>query len=251
MHALAAPRFTHYAADLQQTRHAHPHGSLCLVLSGRVRERVGRHEVQVGPGHWCHKPPGIEHATDFGPQGACLLQWRLPEGWPEAEALSWRWGAGAGLFACLAQAAGDGLDSLDGLDGRMNQELLRDALQLLDSRPLPARAPPWWPRALEALQEGGSSVEAVAADCGVHRAHLVRVAQAQTGASPAALRQRARLARSLARLRLEPDLGLAELACLEGYADQAHFSRACRRWLGLSPARWRRAAACAPSAAAR
>jgi AraC family transcriptional regulator len=241
MSRLDAPQLVHYAPGLQQARHAHAQGSLCLILSGHLVERVGTHEVQVGAGHWCHKPAGVEHSTHFGPRGASLLQLALPPGLEESRAAPWRWGASVTLFSLLGSAAERGVDA----------ELLRDALLLLTGGTAPGRAPPWWPRALQSLQEGEARIDAVAAECGVHRAQLVRVAQAQSGASPVALRQRARLARSLARLQGEPGLSLAELAAAEGYADQAHFSRDCQRWLGLSPARWRRAAAGVPSTARR
>ena len=84
------------------------------------------------------------------------------------------------------------------------------------------------------------SIAAVAADCGVHRAQLVRVTQRLVGCTPVALRQRARLGRGLARLSREPGLALSDVALAGGFADQAHFNRECQRWLGQAPGRWRR-----------
>jgi AraC-like DNA-binding protein len=39
---------------------------------------------------------------------------------------------------------------------------------------------------------------------------------------------------------LEPTLTLTEIAAELGYADQAHFTRAFRRWTGESPSGYRR-----------
>ena len=38
----------------------------------------------------------------------------------------------------------------------------------------------------------------------------------------------------------DPELSVAEVAYELGYEDPANFGRACRRWFGVSPGKWRR-----------
>ena len=42
---------------------------------------------------------------------------------------------------------------------------------------------------------------------------------------------------------LYPELSVAEVAYVLGYEDPANFGRACRRWFGVSPGKWRARAA--------
>ena len=51
-------------------------------------------------------------------------------------------------------------------------------------------------------------------------------------------------------LMLEPDVSLRQIATDCGFADQAHFSRIFLRFVGVSPARWRRAVAAPPASMA-
>lgn len=44
----------------------------------------------------------------------------------------------------------------------------------------------------------------------------------------------------------DPDVSIAEVACLLGFSDQASFNRAFRRWTRESPGRWRRQRAATP-----
>lgn len=65
------------------------------------------------------------------------------------------------------------------------------------------------------------------------------------GASPKWVIQRARLQDALLALSAEAEVPLAELALRLGFCDQAHFSRCFRQHTGLTPQRYRRAAAVA------
>ncbi|MBU1353940.1 MAG: helix-turn-helix domain-containing protein [Gammaproteobacteria bacterium] len=96
------------------------------------------------------------------------------------------------------------------------------------------------PRAQEALHALAyvRTVGAAAHSLGVSERSLERLTQRATGRPP-------RFWRGLARVRrAAQELGtaqpLAEIAAEHGYADQAHFSRDCLRWLGQTPAALRR-----------
>lgn len=82
------------------------------------------------------------------------------------------------------------------------------------------------------------TVGAAALSLGVSERSLERLTQRATGQPP-------RFWRALARVRRAAQgLGTAqpliEIAADHGYADQAHFSRECLRWLGQTPASLRR-----------
>jgi AraC-like DNA-binding protein len=226
-------RLVHYAPGLRQPMHAHAEVSLCLLLDGRLCERVGRREISARAGQWCHKAAGVEHATAFGPEGATTLQIVLANRAALAPSLPWHWGSETPVTQLLWALLGGGRAAVD-------PEILLDLAALLAAGHRDPLAPPWWARAYEALCAGHAPIAAVAADCGVHRAQLVRVTQRLVGCAPVALRQRARLGRGLARLSREPGLALSDVALAGGFADQAHFNRECQRWLGQAPGRWRR-----------
>lgn len=87
------------------------------------------------------------------------------------------------------------------------------------------------------LRGGDSSVESVARDLGTSGRSLQRHLR-ELGYSYHALADEVRSA--TARLYLEqPDIAIAEVAYLLGFADQSTFNRAYKRWTGNSPARSR------------
>lgn len=96
------------------------------------------------------------------------------------------------------------------------------------------------PRAQEALQALAHirTVGAAAQSLGVSERSLERLTQRATGRPPRFWRALARVRR--AAQELDTARPLAEIAADHGYADQAHFSRDCLRWLGQTPAALRR-----------
>jgi AraC-like DNA-binding protein len=99
------------------------------------------------------------------------------------------------------------------------------------------------PRVQEALRTLAiaRNVAAAAQSLGVSERSLERLTQCATGQPPRFWRALARVRRAAQSLATAQPL--AEIAVDQGYADQAHFSRDCLRWLGLTPAALRRAPA--------
>lgn len=82
------------------------------------------------------------------------------------------------------------------------------------------------------------SIAEVARACDLSRSHFSRAFKATTGQTPHQWVLQYRLAQVVSLLRT--DRPIAEIAIGCGFADQSHLTRAFRRWMGISPAAWRR-----------
>lgn len=85
---------------------------------------------------------------------------------------------------------------------------------------------------LEVLATASSVTEA-AREIGVSARSLQRHVAAATGRTPVFWHRLGRMRRAGVGLSGAEDL--AELAAQHGFADQAHFTRECRHWFGMSP----------------
>ncbi|OLP59030.1 AraC family transcriptional regulator [Xaviernesmea oryzae] len=74
---------------------------------------------------------------------------------------------------------------------------------------------------------------------GLSSSHFCHAFKASTGMGAHRFQMEARLVRAKALLRAG-GLSISEIAADTGFADQAHFTRAFRRMLGTTPARWAR-----------
>lgn len=105
------------------------------------------------------------------------------------------------------------------------------------------RPPSWLELAREQIREQflePPCAEEAAAAAGVHAAHLQRAFRAHYGESPGEFARRLRLEWTADRL-VRTDTALACLAAQAGFADQSHFTRAFKRFTGLTPGRYRAA----------
>ena len=84
----------------------------------------------------------------------------------------------------------------------------------------------------------GRSVTAVVADSGLARASFARLFDREVGLSPKRWAGIARFQRAARRL-ADGDATLADVAAGCGYADQAHLTRAFRRYAGITPGAFR------------
>ncbi|GKS95910.1 helix-turn-helix domain-containing protein [Acidovorax sp. SUPP2825] len=92
--------------------------------------------------------------------------------------------------------------------------------------------------ALDALAQA-PTVGAAARALGVSERTLERLIRTATGEPPRYWRALARVRRAAQALAGDESPPLAAIAADHGYADQAHFGRECRHWLGQTPSRLR------------
>jgi len=128
----------------------------------------------------------------------------------------------------------------------LEEDLLRTLAHLLRRhgacpRPLPPASPAvaMARRRLDEAPEAPATLAELALLSGVSRFQLLRGFARETGVTPHAylIQRRVRLARQL----LTAGHALAEAALEAGFADQSHMTRAFRRQLGVTPARYRAA----------
>jgi AraC family transcriptional regulator len=81
----------------------------------------------------------------------------------------------------------------------------------------------------------------MAADCGVHPAHLTRTFRRYTGQTLGSYRRTLRLSRAMTRL--GAGYRPAAAAGAAGFHDQSHLTRTLRNLTGLTPGGYARAAA--------
>jgi AraC family transcriptional regulator len=82
------------------------------------------------------------------------------------------------------------------------------------------------------------TVRDLASQCGVSASHFSRAFRKSSGKSPYQWLLALRIER--ARLLLESEAGIAEIALTCGFADQSHFTRVFTKIVGMSPGAWRR-----------
>ena len=84
-------------------------------------------------------------------------------------------------------------------------------------------------------QRGTTSIGALADETGWSRRHLAGRFRAELGVSPKAAARVMRFEHARWMLDHDPQLGLAHVAAMSGYADQAHFTREWRSLTGMTP----------------
>ena len=232
-------------------RHDHERAYVSLLFAGGYVERYGSRVLEHRPPTLVYHPPGLEHQDEVGAAGGRFLIVDLEPGWLERATGGAPAGGGPRLLEgdlalraawhlrrslagppepCELTAEGLALDLVDDLD--------RDGGARERGRPR------WLDRTVERLRAeypGQVSVGRLAADAGVHPAHLWRVFRRAEGCSPSAYLHRLRCRHVFRRLaEAGPAPPLADLALEAGFADQSHCTRVFKRLLGVPPGALRR-----------
>jgi AraC-like DNA-binding protein len=207
---------SHHGAHVRMTRHLHTHGYLALVLSGSYVEAGDRGRFRVEPGHVLVHRPFESHQDEFSRQGATVLNFALPEGFPEID---------------LGRV--DDADLVARLAARDPDEAVQSLRATL--HPLSVRLNDWPDSLAMALAtEPGLNLANWADDIGIAPGSLSRGFKQAYGVSPKRFRHEQRTLQALRRL---PDWtgSLAELAAETGFADQAHLTRSVVHMTGRPP----------------
>lgn len=225
-------RVRRYAPGLEQPAHEHAEAHLSLVLAGGFEERDARGEAVVGSGRAGLRPEGLRHAVRFGGAGAVVLTFVPPpraDGRPAVQAPGWS--------SLLPREHLRRLTPLLLEQGDAALEAGWDLLALCRPGASRPRPDPWLREVRDRLVETPAEVRLteLAHRAGRHRVHLGRAFLAAWGETPSAFRRRRMV---------DLALGLAfhgapaaRAAAEAGFADQSHFSRACRDLYGVPPGR--------------
>ena len=227
--------------------HEHGDAYFCLVVNGGFAETMRGRTAECSPGSLVAHPAGDAHANRISAAGAHCLNIHPDPAWLGQSPLR-RMATDLRHIALPAR-----LPSLL----RLRRELLAsDAaaplalesaiLELLADawrRPQGEQAPPWLDRVVECLEDQApraASLAALAAEAGVHPAHLARVFRRIKGQSIGDYVRARRI--EAARLALhDGGHSIAEIAAAAGFSDQSHFSRLFKQLVGDTPRRYRQA----------
>lgn len=219
---------SHYAPGEECRPHRHDRAQISVLLAGGYVEESEEGRARADGPSLSRKPTGFEHQNRFGEAGALILSLNL-DATPASDRYFLARGP-EGLAGPALRRMADDRTAIAALADRVPPGL-----------PLASTPPgPWLTEAHDRLlAESGLTIGALARNFGLHPVRFARLFREAFAQSPTAARQNRRAAQAIDRL-VRTGTPLAEIAAAEGFADQAHFSRAINQTTGWSPGRLRR-----------
>jgi len=219
---------------------------LALVLEGALEKSFRTRTIHLGRASGLTMPVGATHGARFGSKGARVVIVKpRHESHPIADSLDRLVDLRGPGFSWLAWRLAGELRATDAAAPLAAEGF---ALELLARTSREARAerrvgrPPAWLRSAEELLRGriGDRVglSELADAVGVHPMHLARVFRACHGISVGEYGRRLRVAWAATEI-ARSDTPLATIAAQAGFADQSHFTRLFKHYVGTTPARYR------------
>lgn len=206
---------------------------LCLALRGQTWLLGAGREHCLRPGQFAVLPRGRgRYHARLRQRAACLVL-RGHDALPRPPTLAPR-------MRLLAQAMAAALH--DDMPDSAEWRGWIGMAEALAATPVEPPPPDWLAGVLahiEAHPGDALRVEELAAMAGLSPAHFARSFQQATGCTPGLHVARRRITFAAQRLRHGRE-SLAEIALAAGFGDQASFTVAFRRHMGMPPGRWRR-----------
>jgi AraC family transcriptional regulator len=230
-------------------RHRHERPSVAVMLEGSFTLRLTGQAHHCPPTAVFTEPLSEPHANYMGPRGARVVvvqpdPTRTELLRPFAGLLDSHTHRHDSRVAAMAVRLAGELDVTDDLSALAAEGIVLEMLVSL-ARLAPARLgrpPAWLLRAQEILHDRFTETlrtAEIAREVQVHPAHLARAFRTHFKVSPGSYLRRLRL--DWAREQLaHPATSLAAVALAAGFADQSHFTRAFKRYTGLTPNAYRR-----------
>jgi AraC family transcriptional regulator len=229
-------------------RHAHENSYFCFGLQGVYTERYGNREVVCQPSALTFRASGQTHEDLIHGADTRVFVLEISSQWIDrlrADSLT--------LESAFEFYSGN----LTRLCARLNREFHKTdsaaklaieglALELLaEAARQPSygigAAPAWLRQAREMLVEHFSEtlkLTQIAAEVGVHPAYLAAAFRRKFGVTTGEFVRRLRIEHACAELNKE-DLPLSTIALQAGFADQSHFSKVFKSYVGITPREYR------------
>ncbi|MEO0630940.1 MAG: AraC family transcriptional regulator [Planctomycetota bacterium] len=226
----------HYPAGNGLRWHAHEHASFHLTVRGTSNERYWKVDRGKLAGTAQFYAPGVGHETEFGPGGAVVLHAVCdPNDVAQADVLA---EPDPRPMLSVLRALGRGDDAslveVESACAALGESLIGGARSETET---PAWALAVRQRLFE-VPDDLPSLARLAADTGVHPAHLARTFRERFGRTIGSFARLRRLQLAADAL-LTTDLPIASIALDAGFCDQSHFGRAFAAHYGETPARFR------------
>jgi AraC family transcriptional regulator len=242
---------TAHRAGLELPPHTHANPNITLVLEGRFTEVIQHHPFDCGPSSLLVKPAGALHSDRYGRAAVRELILEFPP--DSAERIRRH----SGLLSRPGQLDGG---PLYGLAIRVYREFRQPdratpviveglVLEIIGAgerrrsrdEPGKTRVPLWAVRARDLIHDRFRTdvpISAIAAEVGVHPAHLARTFKRCFGSSIGAHVRELRIEYAKQLLR-DSSLPLADVSSEAGFYDQSHLTNALRRASHLTPRQYR------------
>jgi AraC family transcriptional regulator len=219
---------------------------VAVVLDGSLQKSFRRRMIRLGRADGVMMPAGAEHGAHFGSDGARIVIVKATS--PSSlvaehfDRLVRLVGCGFSRIAWQLAAELRALDAMAPLAAEgLALELLVAATRMAADPPSEKHAPRWLTQAEELLRtRTGECVRLgeLALAVGVHPIHLARTFRARHGVSVGEYGRRVRIEWAAAEI-ARGEASLAAVATEAGFADQSHFTRLFKRYVGTTPARFR------------
>ena len=235
---------------LSLQRHMHQYACITMVLQGSYTERLGRRREECRAHSLIFKPPGEEHADDYGQAGAHSL---VVEVTPRkltaikvfSQALDEVFHAQSDALSALAIRIYKEFKLMDSASPLSIEGLVLEILGQMTRQKLPdseTSPPHWLARARDFIHDHFAepvSLATVAAAVDVDPSHLSRVFRKHFRITLGDYIRRIRIEKAMKDLRAS-EKSIAEVAMSVGFYDQSHFHNSFKSLLGITPAEFRR-----------
>ncbi len=229
-------------------KYAHRHAVVTFVIEGTIREHCGVRSIVFRPGALRFVPAGEVHEYEIESRVRCLHIWIdpavldgldrrsvVPRRPAEINGLGATWLANR-LYAEFSREDTASGIAVEGLVLEILAEIARSEV-----KPDPVLIPRWLKHATEIVESRfleRLSLAEIASQVGVHYVHLSRQFHKYNRCTVGELIRKRRI-QYASHLLAHSQTPLAEIALICGFSDQSHLSFLFKRYMGLSPSKFR------------
>ncbi len=240
-----------YPSGLVLPKHSHEHAYITFVIEGAFRERYATRTILCRTGMIRFLPAGEPYDNEIQPRSRCLHisaepsafeQLRqstdIPRKPAEINGLNTTWLANR-LYAEFSRQDTASAMAIEGLVLEILAELAR-----AEADDASMHAPHWLKHATEIVESRfleRLTLKEIASEVGVHYVHLSRQFHKYNRCTIGEMIRRRRV-QYASHLLAHSRTPLAEIALTCGFSDQSHLSFLFKRYMGVSPSKFRRLA---------